>query len=115
MTQEQIDNAALDYELNVFNGGDPRDSFAKGAKWAFKHTLQFHSMDEEPECLSVILVKETTYDLYVGNYIGGGKFRLNVTAPTKRFDKSYFVAWACFADLFNLTNFDEVVKKGGDK
>lgn len=35
--KEQIDEAALDFELNDENGGDPRDYFAKGAKWADKN------------------------------------------------------------------------------
>lgn len=35
--KEQIMNAAIDYELNEFNGGDPRDCFVRGARWADKH------------------------------------------------------------------------------
>lgn len=35
--KEQIMDAATLYELDEFNGGDPRDCFEKGAEWADAH------------------------------------------------------------------------------
>lgn len=82
-------------------------------KWADEHSCLklWHTMDEEPPFLGVVLM-DKEMNLYNASYCGGGRFQLSdYRLPNRLFHKTDFCLWALRKDLFDKTNFKELWDK----
>lgn len=69
--------------------------------------MEWHSMDEEPLCIGVILYSFKANRIYDASYLGEGKFEVNSLVV----DKAYFDFWYQRGDFFNDSGLRQLIEE----